>query len=150
MQNDPETQFIKELAEIAGLKKEIRSLKNRVGKMNGRIEQLELCAFQDQISRLDEHLSTLDIDMVKIAVTTYLCYITAAQANAFNRLITDNRQDGSIQNCALQLASSYSAHCIKINHCKTIQEFQQASSSFIKETNNTLKRFNYPEIQMIQ
>jgi chromosome segregation ATPase len=61
---DPEQQLYKDMAE---LKSGIRSLKTRLTKLSGRIESLELMAFQDQISNLNDKVEVVKRELKELA-----------------------------------------------------------------------------------
>ncbi len=59
MGNDPEAEFIRGLADIKELKKDIKSLKTRTTKLSDSIEHLHLMDFQEQINRLNDTITEL-------------------------------------------------------------------------------------------
>ena len=63
MANDPEQQLYKDMDDLTEkvpkLRNEVKSLKRRLTIMSKRVESLELMAFQDQISKLDEKVNSI-------------------------------------------------------------------------------------------
>jgi len=63
---DPETALYKELAKIEDFKKEVRSLKKRLGKVEGQTESFKLIDFQKQLDHLDERITKLSDELTAI------------------------------------------------------------------------------------
>jgi len=63
MANDPEQQLYTDMADLTEkvpkLQNEIKSLKAKLTKLSGRIESLELMAFQEQISSLNDKMKSI-------------------------------------------------------------------------------------------
>ena len=71
MENDPEQQLFKDMADlrekVPKLQNEIKSLKGRLTKLSNRVESLELMTFQDQISRLGEKIDSVSKNLVNVS-----------------------------------------------------------------------------------
>jgi chromosome segregation ATPase len=55
------------LKALANFKKEVHSLKTRLGKLTGRVEQLELMDSQNQLTRLDERITKISDELTTAA-----------------------------------------------------------------------------------
>lgn len=64
--SDPEAALYKDLAKIEEFRKEVRSLKTQLGRLAGRVKQLEVMDFQNQLNSLDERIKKTSDELTAI------------------------------------------------------------------------------------
>jgi hypothetical protein len=134
------------------LKKDIRSLKVKITKVSERLEKLELRAFHDQISRLDEEITATygELDTVKHVLFIYsltLVRDTATtilhRAGHVSAISPDwqNRQDlcfNAIHGYLLQAEERIRSSCV------TLDDMERVMDEYIENINRALRTYGFP------
>lgn len=142
--------------DINALKKEVRSLKTRLGKLTTEVEHLEINGFQEQLERFNERVSSQEKS------------ITSLKRNSFHhqfvllaRIAQDNIHEHghspifppmvkqSNELCSTEINGYYREVLERIKHCNETEEMEKVFKSFSDLVNDTLRRHGIPTINII-
>jgi hypothetical protein len=154
---DAETELLKGLNRVKTFEgeftEEMRSLKERLGALEGRIESLELMAFQDQLDRLDERINEISSDFIEVKREVYkirLFVLGLASANRMHYMghvrPTPKTWERAESDCTSEIKICYVQAGERIEHCEDTKDMNGVVSDFSKKTNETLKTYGFPVI----
>lgn len=139
--------------DIGSLKKEVRSLKTRLGKLTGRVNQLDLIGFQDQLSRLDERITRLSSDLTSVRqrefqiICTMLREIAGMNVHLMAHVppFPPTWHQGS-ELCTRELQGYYLQAWERIKHCNDAQEMEESLNAYWDQLNVALGRYGCSKI----
>jgi hypothetical protein len=144
---DPETALFRELADIKEFKKEVRSLKTRLGRLTRRVDQLQLISFQGQLNGLDKQITKLSDELLQTRRQAFNLALTVVRDLANKHLHGTGHVppfppdwQQACEKCSIELQGYYLEALENVKHCQDAEAMKAALNSFLDKVNRAFAR----------